>query len=71
MVVSHNQDAGQNHNILIANKSLKNVAKFKYFGTTVTNKNCSHKEMNSRLNMEMLAAIFFRIICLPITFLKT
>jgi hypothetical protein len=34
MVISHHQNAGQNHSSLIANISFENVAKFRYLETT-------------------------------------
>jgi hypothetical protein len=39
MVVSHDQNVGQNHKLLVANKSFENVVKLKYLGM-VTNWNC-------------------------------
>jgi hypothetical protein len=30
--------------------NFENIAVFKYFGTAVTNKSCSHKELRSRVN---------------------
>jgi hypothetical protein len=48
--VSHRQIAGQNHYIKIANNAFENVAKFRYFGVTVTNQNLIHEEIKSRLN---------------------
>jgi len=39
MVVSRQQNVGQNHNLLITNKSFENLTKFKCLGKTVTNTN--------------------------------
>jgi hypothetical protein len=36
-VLSRQQNAEQNHNVLSANKSFENVANVKYFGSSVTN----------------------------------
>jgi hypothetical protein len=47
--MSHEQNAGQNHNIKIANRHFENVAAFKYLRTTLTNENLMHKEVKSRL----------------------
>jgi hypothetical protein len=37
MLLSHHQNAGQNWDIKIANKSIENMSPFKYLRTTVTN----------------------------------
>jgi sorting nexin-29 len=50
MLVSRCQKAGQRQSIKIGNRSLESVAKYKYLGTTLTDQNCIHEEIKSRLN---------------------
>jgi hypothetical protein len=51
MLMSRSQKIGQKRIIKIANMSFENVAKFKYNGTTVTDQNCMHEKIKSRLNL--------------------
>jgi hypothetical protein len=51
MLVSRCQKAGQKQSIKIGNRSFENVVKFKYLGTTLTDQNCIHEEIKSRLNL--------------------
>jgi peptide methionine sulfoxide reductase MsrB len=37
MVMSHHQNAGKYHSLLIANKSFEDLTKFRFLGITVTN----------------------------------
>jgi hypothetical protein len=50
MFTSSHQTAGQSNYIRVANKSFEKVAKFKYLGATLTDENCIHEEIRSRLN---------------------
>jgi glycerol-3-phosphate O-acyltransferase len=50
MLVSRCQKAGQRQSIKIGNRSFESVAKFKNLVTTLTDQNCIHKEIKSRLN---------------------
>jgi hypothetical protein len=45
MLLSRNQNVGQNRDIKIANRSFENVSQFKYLGTTVTNPNLIQEEI--------------------------
>jgi hypothetical protein len=45
--------AGQKHSTKIASRSFEGVAKFKYFGTTLTDQNCMQEEIKSRLSLGM------------------
>jgi hypothetical protein len=49
MVMSRDQNAGQNGNIQIGNKLFETLEQFKYLGTTLTNQNSIHAEIKSRL----------------------
>jgi hypothetical protein len=50
MFMSRHQTAGQSNYIRVANKSFEKVAKVKYLGATLTDQNCIHEEIRSRLN---------------------
>jgi hypothetical protein len=49
MVMSRDQNAGENGYIQIGNESFETVEQFKYLGTTLTNQNSIHEEIKSRL----------------------
>jgi hypothetical protein len=48
--MSRCKKAGYRHGINIENRSFQHVAKFKYLGTTLTDQNCIHEDIKSRLN---------------------
>jgi hypothetical protein len=47
MVISRNQNAGQNHNIKVDNKSFERVEQFKCLGTNLTNRNPFRKKLRA------------------------
>jgi hypothetical protein len=50
MLLSRHQNARQNPDIKKDNRCFENVAKFRYLGTTVTNRNLIQEEIKWRLN---------------------
>jgi hypothetical protein len=50
MVLSRQQNVGQNRGIKIGNRSFENVSQFKYLGMTVKNQNLIQEETKRRLN---------------------
>jgi hypothetical protein len=50
MVMSRDQDAGQNGYMHIGNKLFEKMGEFIYLGKTLTNRNFIHEEIKSRLN---------------------
>jgi hypothetical protein len=50
MLLSHHQNAGQNHDMKIAHRCFENKAQFRYLGTTITNQNLIQEEIRRRLN---------------------
>jgi hypothetical protein len=50
MLLSHHQNAGQNHDIKMANRCFENVAQLKYLRMTVTDQNLIQEEIKMRLN---------------------
>jgi hypothetical protein len=50
MLLSHHQNAGQNHSIKIGDRSFENMAQLKYLGMTVTNQNLIGEEIKRRVN---------------------
>jgi hypothetical protein len=51
ILMSAHQNAWQNHDISISNRSSENVAQFKCFGMAVTNQNLSQEEIKRKLNL--------------------
>ena len=49
MVMARDQNAGRSHNIKTSIRSFERVEEFKYFGTTLTNKNSIQEEIKSRV----------------------
>jgi hypothetical protein len=67
MFKSCHKNAGLNHNLKGANVSSEDLAKFKYLGTTVTDQNCTRKEIKSRLNLGNACNHSVQYLLLPVS----
>jgi hypothetical protein len=67
--VSRHQNAVQNCNLLIPNKSFQFVAKLKHFEATAANQNFMHEEIKSRFNSG-IACCDSVVSCLSVSSLK-
>jgi hypothetical protein len=54
MLLSCHQNAGQNQDIKIANRSFENMSQFKHLGIIITNQNLIQEEIKRRLNSEVI-----------------
>jgi hypothetical protein len=52
MLLYSHQNAGQNLDIKIGNRSFESVARFRHLGTTVTNQNLIQVEIKRKLNSD-------------------
>jgi hypothetical protein len=73
MLLSRHQNAGQNRDTEIANRSFENVSQFKYLGTMVTNQNLIQEEIKRIMNsgscgikkFESKETVFWFVILIP------
>jgi uncharacterized protein YceH (UPF0502 family) len=70
MFTSHHQNAGQYDHIKVVNKAFKNSAKMIYMGKAEAYQNTFMKKLRADHFQERLATINFRILSLPISYLK-
>jgi hypothetical protein len=68
VVMSRNQNAGQNGYIQRGNKSFETVEQFKYLGTTLTNQNSIHEGITSRLKSGNACCHSVQNICLLVCY---
>jgi len=68
VVMSRDQNAGQNHSMKIDNSSFERVEKLKYLGTTLTNQDSIQEEIKSR--MKPGKACYHSVQNLPVDYTK-